>query len=217
MTHTGSVRQYLDFGMFCFSTLSAILFLVFTEPIVTKKLIHTTHNAQSKWIRKYPAPASQLLPIRIGLKQRNLHRLSDFVSAVSDPHSEDYGKHWTNGQIHQTVRGKSFWLITFHVCEQFSPSRNTVRAVTKWLQSSNIEKKRILLSPSRHWLLLNATISEIEKLLDAKYHLYEHSDDGRVHFATEQYSIPKHLSDSIDLITPTIGAEGIFKACLFSC
>ena len=59
------------------------------------------------------------------------------------------------------------------------------------------------MSQSGSWMTFNATASEAESLLKTEYHLYNH-DSGHRHIACEQYSIPEHLTEHIDIVTPTV-------------
>lgn len=39
------------------------------------------------------------IPLRIGLKQRNLHLASEYLDDVSHPQSKNYAKYWTPNEI----------------------------------------------------------------------------------------------------------------------
>jgi tripeptidyl-peptidase-1 len=49
----------------------------------------------------------------------------------------------------------------------------------------------------------NATADEAERLLKTEYYLYRH-EGGSHHIACEEYSIPKHVSRHVDIVTPTV-------------
>lgn len=42
------------------------------------------------------------IPLRIGLKQRNLHLASELLNQVSHPQSETYAKYWTSQEVVET-------------------------------------------------------------------------------------------------------------------
>lgn len=46
-------------------------------------------------------------------------------------------------------------------------------------------------------------MSEAENLLKTKYHVYEHSS-GQPHVACEEYSLPAHLQEHVDFVTPSV-------------
>jgi tripeptidyl-peptidase-1 len=66
-------------------------------------------------------------------------------------------------------------------------SDETVNAVKSWLTSAGISDKRIKHSDSLGWLKFDATVDEAEELLNAKYHVWEHSETGQPHVACDEY------------------------------
>lgn len=45
-----------------------------------------------QWTKRSRAHADEVLPVRIGLAQRNLHRAEEFMLDVSDPRSPNFGQ-----------------------------------------------------------------------------------------------------------------------------
>lgn len=169
--------------------LAALVVAVSASPIsATRHVVHESRSAPpSDWSKQARLHASSAIPVRIGLAQQNLHRVDEFIDQVSHPFSNNYGKHWSAAKVAET----------------FSPSPETVFAVKSWLHGSGIEPSRIRTSQSRNWIEFNATVGEAESLLKAEYHLYNHHS-GHKHVACEEYSIPAHLMDHVDIITPTV-------------
>ena len=126
--------------------------------------------------------------MRIGLTQSNLDRAWDWLSEVSSPDSAKYGQHWTAKQV----------------AEAFAPSEEAVTTVKSWLTSSGIHSTRIKQSQSLNWLEFEATVDEAEELFKTKYNVYEHGETGQPHVACEEYSVPAHLQEHIDLVYPTV-------------
>lgn len=153
---------------------------------------HVVHEERTvprrSWTKSGRLHGSRKLPVRIGLSQSNLHRADEFINAVSHPQSADYGKHWTAKQIADT----------------FAPSNKSIDAVRQWLEAEGIDPHRVSLSRGRHWLEFQATVHEVERLLKTEYHVYQHEQHGKQHIACDRYHIPDHLTEHIDLITPTI-------------
>lgn len=77
--------------------------------------------------------------------------------------------------------------------------------------SSGISADRIQQTQSLGWLSFDATVDEAEALLKTKYHVYEHSESGQPHVACDEYSIPSHLRQHIDFITPTVHFDAKIK------
>jgi tripeptidyl-peptidase-1 len=90
------------------------------------------------------------------------------------------------------------------VVDLFAPADHTVEAVTKWLVESGIPKERFSQSTNKAWLQFDASIEEMELLLDTKYHYYEHAAGGRPHIGCDDYKVPKAVSGHIDYVTPGV-------------
>lgn len=167
----------------------ALVVAVSASPISAAR--HVVHERRSMpppfWSKRSRLHPTSVFTVRIGLSQQNLHRADEFINQVSHPLSAEYGKHWSAAKI----------------AEIFAPSPETIFAVKSWLHTSGIDPNRIRMSQSRNWLEFNATAAEAEGLLKAQYHLYSHSA-GHKHVACEEYSIPSHLSEHIDIVTPTV-------------
>lgn len=90
-------------------------------------------------------------------------------------------------------------------------SSDNVDAVKAWLMSAGISRERIDKSQSMGWLTFHATIDEAEKLLDTKYHVYEHEETGQPHIACEEYKIPASLKDKVDFVYPSVHFDAKLK------
>ncbi|CAK7265071.1 hypothetical protein SEPCBS57363_001395 [Sporothrix epigloea] len=162
----------------------------------TKRVIpetHTRHERQpSSWARRWErtsrASVDAILPMRIGLKQRNVDEGHNKLMAISDPDSPEYGNHMTPEEV-----------IAF-----FAPHRSTVEVVVNWLTSAGIHIDRISQSANRQWIQFDATVAEAEELLMTDYHVYEHIETGANDLAAEDYHVPHHVQAHIDYVTPGI-------------
>lgn len=139
------------------------------------------------WRRVERLNGSFILPIRIALVQTNLDKAEEYLLSVSDPSSENYGKHWSAERIANT----------------FKPSDETVNAVLTWLVSAGIGLQRIKKSQSLGWLQFNCTVNEAQKLLKTEYFKYKHTS-GTPHVGCTAYHIPESVRKHIDFITPTL-------------
>lgn len=152
---------------------------------------HVVHERRSvppqHWRRHSRLHSAFEFPVRIGLTQQNLHRAEEFINEVSHPESKYYGQHWSAQKVMET----------------FAPKQETIDTVKAWLEQSGIELGRVKMSPSRNWMEFNATAEEAERLLKTEYHLYHH-ESGHKHIACNHYSIPTHLTEHIDIVTPTV-------------
>ena len=173
------------------SLLAALAAAVDAKPLrrSSRHVLHETRPIAARHWSKFSKPhRSSVLPVRIGLVQQNLHRAEEFMYDVSHPESPNYGKHWSKQQIVET----------------FAPTRETIDAVRGWLESEGISAERIRMSHARNWISFNATVREVERLLKTEYHTYKHATHGQSHVACEQYHLPEHLSEHVDLVMPTV-------------
>lgn len=152
-------------------------------------VVHERRSAhhEAEWVKRDRVPTSHSFEMRIGLKQRNLHRGYELLMDVADPASANYGKHWTQDEV----------------ADMFSPLVATVDLAKDWVVASGIETTRIAHGASRGWLVFNATVEEAEKLLGASYWLYE-NDDGQVMAGCDEYRIPAQLAEHIDFVYPGV-------------
>ena len=165
---------------------AGILSITTTAIPSSRHVVHEERPGHGSWMRRSKLDSDTILPMRIGLRQQNLHRADEFLMDVSHHESPNFGKHWTPQQIADT----------------FSPSRRTTRAVIDWLAYNGIPDNSVKKSKGRNWLQFEVTVKEAEKLLRTQYHVFE--NDGKLAPACDAYSIPESVKDHIDFITPTV-------------
>jgi tripeptidyl-peptidase I len=123
---------------------------------------HVVHERRDTtpagWVKSRRADADKIIPLRIGMKQQNIHMLEDLLMDVADPDSSSYGQHWTSEAV----------------VEFFAPSLSTVSAIRKWLITEGFAEHQPQLSLNKGWIELETTIAKAEWLLDTEYHVYEH-------------------------------------------
>lgn len=127
-------------------------------------VIHERRTAEPiGWVRSHRADADHTIPLRIGMKQQNLHMLEDLLMDVAHPDSPTYGRHWTPEQI-----------VDF-----FAPSKSTVDSIRTWLGASGISKHDLRISLNKGWIESNVTVATVERLLNTEYHIYEHASGAK--------------------------------------
>ena len=134
------------------------------------------------------AESDAFLPLRIGLVQPNIDRLAEYLNDVSQPTSPNYGKHWTPADV----------------TTAFRPTTASMEVVHNWLVGNEIDSSRITRAKSGAWVSLNATVAEAERLLDTEYFVYQHSDGSTYLACKDAYHLPMHVSEHVDLVTPTL-------------
>ncbi len=63
----------------------------------------------------------------------------------------------------------------------FAPEQGTVDAVKEWLIEFGIGPGRLTHSDNRGWIAFDATVDEVDRLLAAEYHVFEHVSGHRTH------------------------------------
>jgi len=181
--------------LFLSTALLALTSSVFAIPTSSPHVTHEKRNdgPYSLWARHSRAQGHEVLPVRIGLKQRNLEHAERFIQEVSDPSSPHFGKHWSADKI----------------ANVFAPAKETSDNVVEWLVNSGIDVGRIRHSTGRNWLEINATTSEAEHLFQTEYHWFQHKESDGYRIACDSYGLPAHVKDHIDFVMPTIQLEGL--------
>jgi tripeptidyl-peptidase I len=174
---------------------SAFTAAALASPLAITHSVHERRGESSAWTKRDLLDRRAVLPMRVGLAQSNLDKGWEWLNEVSHPSSAKYGQHWSAKDI----------------AEAFAPSEKTVAAVKAWLTSAGIEEERIKQSQSLTWLEFEATVDEAEELLKTKYHVYEHEETGQPHVACDEYSIPSHLKEHIDMVYPTVHFDAKIK------
>ncbi|EIM86260.1 uncharacterized protein STEHIDRAFT_58060 [Stereum hirsutum FP-91666 SS1] len=156
------------------------------------RITHVLHERRAiepseDWEITGRVEGSRVLPLRIGLTQSNLHELESLLMDVSHPESSLYGQHWSAKQV----------------ADHFAPSDEAISAVRAWLNDAGFDEERMKLSHSKGWVEVNATVSEVEELLQTEYNVYTHTS-GDEQIGCHSYSVPEHVREHIDLIKPTV-------------
>ncbi|GJN77804.1 hypothetical protein PLIIFM63780_001297 [Purpureocillium lilacinum] len=159
---------------------------------------HVLHQKRSDevhydaWVKREPADPASKVPVRIALKQRNLERAMDLVLEVSDPThaSGKYGEWYTRQQI----------------IDLFAPSDESIAKVKEWLLLSGVAAESIVVPATRGWVHFDATVGQLESLVKADYHIYNHvraRDEGEgSHLGTDAYHLPEEVAAHVDFIVP---------------
>ncbi|KAI0858825.1 peptidase S8/S53 domain-containing protein [Xylaria cubensis] len=145
------------------------------------------------WQKRDRATPSQVLPIRIGLRQRNLENAESYIYEVADPNSPNFGKHWSAEKVANT----------------FAPSTETKNTVVSWLVDAGIQRNRISLSKGHNWVEFDGTVEEAEALFATEYWHYQHVENGGLRLAVDAYSLPKHVQQHVDFVMPTVQLDGL--------
>ncbi|KAK3117512.1 hypothetical protein LTR53_001029 [Teratosphaeriaceae sp. CCFEE 6253] len=157
-------------------------------------VLHEAGARSGRWKRSQAVDPDAIVPLRIGLKQRNLHIGYDKLMEVAHPSSERYSQH----------------LSAEDVRELFAPRDGTVEAVTDWLLSSGINGSDVMHYENKGWLGLDIPARDAQRLFRMQYHEHEGAS-GEVRLGCDRYYVPAHLAKHIDYITPGVKLSAPMK------
>lgn len=125
----------------------------------------------------------------IALKERNMKELEDYALQISDPTNlAMYGKHLSLDQL----------------TEMISPSQENINKVIDWLKSNGVEEIELL--ASRSWIKFKAPLGVTQRLVNCQFQEFKfHRSDETVVRCVGGYSVPKHLDDIVEFVTPVVG------------
>ncbi|CAJ2502332.1 Uu.00g097260.m01.CDS01 [Anthostomella pinea] len=178
---------------------SALLVALASSAISAPSLLsrHVLHEKRDGtphlWEKRHRATPSQVLPIRIGLRQRNIENAESYIYDVADPDSPNFGKHWTAEEV----------------ANVFSPHPDTKNAVVNWLVDSGVDRSRLSLSKGHNWVQFDGTVEEAENLFATEYWHFEHVENGGHRLAVDAYSLPEHVQKHVDFVMPTVQLDGL--------
>jgi tripeptidyl-peptidase-1 len=140
-----------------------------------------------------------IIPVRIGLRQSNLHTGYERLMDVSHPISANYGKHLSKEEVHSI----------------FAPADETVSTVKSWLLDSGLFKESdIIQYENKGWLAVDMPAKHAESHFGTEY--YEHvTDNGEVRIGCDEYWLPIHVSSHVDFVKPGVKLSAPLKKRLF--
>ncbi|CAD6448939.1 4ee354d2-c29f-48b7-a952-24051e52d9f8 [Sclerotinia trifoliorum] len=125
--------------------------------------------------------SSTAITLAVGLAMQNIDQLEAKLLAVSTPGNADYGNHLDADEANAL----------------FAPSADASNAVTSWLTSAGAYN----VVSDGSTVTFAATIEKANSILNATFQTY--TNNGVTKVRTTQYSVPNHLAEHIDLISPT--------------
>ncbi|KAF8864014.1 putative protease S8 tripeptidyl peptidase I [Acephala macrosclerotiorum] len=158
---------------------------------------HVLHEKRSFSLphKRQRVDGDAIVPVRIGLRQSNLHTGYERLMDVSHPSSANYGKHLSKAEVHSI----------------FAPADETVDIVKNWLLSTGLlEENDIIQYENKGWLAVDMPVKHAESIFGAEY--YEHeSSQGDVRIGCDEYYLPIHISGHVDFIKPGVKLSAPLK------
>ncbi|PIL23443.1 hypothetical protein GSI_14754 [Ganoderma sinense ZZ0214-1] len=166
--------------------LSSLFSLALAAPSLQQRR-HVVRSVSVPHGFSYVQKANQehTLTLRIALVQNNATGLEKALYDVSNPASENYGRHLTKAEVEALV----------------APAAESVEKVQAWLSKNNITTETI--SPSGDMLKIQVPVSQANALLSADYNEYTHDTTNQTRFRTLTYALPETVKDHVAFIYPT--------------
>ena len=142
------------------------------------------------WVVEGDSPRDTMIELVIAVKQTNLAELEKTLLDVSNPKSENYGKHLSNEQVHALV----------------APLPSHVQNVMQFLSEHGLQGHAA--TPNSDFIVTTAKVDIAETMLAPEGYKYQklvHKATGHtVHrLRSKGYSLPRRVAESVDLVAPT--------------
>jgi tripeptidyl-peptidase-1 len=82
------------------------------------------------------------------------------------------------------------------------PSEDALSDVHDWFESHGVDRAQLSYSAAKDWIKARLPVSDIERLLDTQYFIYEHEYFTQLVRAAA-WSLPSHLHEHIEMVRPT--------------
>lgn len=154
--------------------------------------------AASHWKRSARLASDQSIHIDLALavNQDISGTAAQALESISDPDSPSFGQHWTPNRIAQF----------------FAPSRESIRQVGRWLNSSGVPGSAMRLSRDGTFLSFNVSVRQAEQLLGTEFHLYRHLNGTITQTASERSSLPARVARYSDYVLPAPDPDPVSPA-----
>lgn len=152
-----------------------------------KSFSHHAEAPQGWQVQKTAKVASNTQHVfSLALTMQNVDQLESKLLDLSSPDSANYGN----------------WLSHDELTSTFSPSKEAVASVTKWLKSKGIKHYKV----NGAFIDFAADVEKANTLLGGDYQYY--TKDGQTKLRTLSYSIPDDVADHVQFVDPSTNFGG---------
>lgn len=165
--------------------------------VATARIFDRVPSVPEGWRLASPGLPSDVVTLKISLKQQRADALEQAVLAMSTPSNPEYGKHLSREELRRYV----------------APTTRAIDEVASWLASHGITP-----SVDNDWMTITTDITAANALLDADFHWYEYAGGGGLKLRTLSYSVPDDVAQHVDLVQPTtrFGKLGAARSNIFN-
>ncbi|ATY65820.1 alkaline serine protease [Cordyceps militaris] len=127
------------------------------------------------------------VPVLIGMKQKNIENMMNYVLEVSDPTSAKYGQHYNQAQVDAL----------------FAPDDQAINSVKDWLVRSGIAARSINLSRNKAWVRFESTVTVLESLLQVNLTVPKNAKRDTI----ADPKLPAHISSVVEFVLPSLNTS----------
>jgi len=166
------------------------------SPLSSRSELYSDFSTKHSWGKGVSSPSpvwsyhstpdpESLINLRFGLRPSNFDTLIGHLQETSDPFHERYGNHLSKEQVDELMR----------------PTDETMEEVKEWLNWHGVEHDAT--ATTDRAIIVNIPVSLAETLLNTTFHVFVHAGSDEKIVRTLEYSLPRHLHDHINLVSPT--------------
>ncbi|KAJ7508953.1 family S53 protease-like protein [Mycena galericulata] len=141
--------------------------------------------APSGFVSQGPAPATDMVTLRVALTSNNVAGLEDKLMSLSTPGSPEFRQ----------------WLSMEQVKAFVQPSSDTVAAFNSFASANGL--KPTVISPNGDWVSITLPVSQANDLFAAQFETFTHPSMTDTITRTLSVSLPSELVGHVDVIHPT--------------
>lgn len=138
------------------------------------------------WTKVSDANPTEMIRLRIALRQPNLGLFEETLYAVSSPSNPRYGKHLKRDELRDMMK----------------PHEASTATVLKWLQDAGIPQTQV--EDDNDWVNVVTSVHNASALLSASFAVYGQEETGVKKIRTLEYSVPEHVREHITMVAPVI-------------
>ncbi|KAF8860253.1 subtilisin-like protein [Acephala macrosclerotiorum] len=175
--------------MFVLAALSSCVSSSPTFADETSRTIEKIESAPVGWMKDESTQLDKdesLMKLRIHLVHQDMDKFHEMAMNIATPGHVLYGKHLTQEVIDSMI----------------APKDESSELVMQWLRSEGLIGQASA-SPRLDSIILEASIAQIEKLLEAEYQPFVNKETGDSVVRTLKYSLPAVLKGHVDMVQPT--------------
>ncbi|KAF4627946.1 hypothetical protein G7Y89_g10209 [Cudoniella acicularis] len=152
--------------------------------VAASAVFESLHSIPRGWKFVRTAKGSEIIKLRLSLKQQNVDSLYEKLMEVSTPDHAQYGMHYEGHELRSLLK----------------PTDETSNLAISWLQDNNITS----IHDDSDYILFKTNVETANKLLDTVFGWYVNGESDKEVLRTLSYSVPDEIREHINFIQPTI-------------